>query len=294
VPDAFASSWLDSALPGEIVRNRAKIFPMTSETLKVPGWDASDFSAGAYAGLTMSFLAEGASASKQTAKLRQIQLNANLAGIYVDSSLEVISDGKGFAEQLRSAMIDAIGFGIDRYCLGSAGTGAGCPLSVQNCDCRIGIAGETGQSSGSIIYSNIRKMFARQLNPERAVFLFNFASLPALLELSIPVGTGGAHVPILDTDGSGGYTILGRPAIPTSHLPTLGSANTLMFVDWNFYLLGMRAELIFDETDSHRWLTRERSYRVLIRFDAQASISEAVTPENGDTLSPIVGLNAIT
>jgi HK97 family phage major capsid protein len=293
VPDAFASIWLDSALPGEIVRNRAKIFPMTTETLKVPGWDASDFSAGAYAGLTMSFLAEGASASKQTAKLRQIQLNANLAGIYVDSSLEVIADGAGFAEQLRGAMIDAIGYGIDRYCLGSAGTGSGCPLSVQNCDCRVGVSGETGQASSTITYDNIRKIFARQLNPERAIWVFNFAALPALLELSIAIGTAGTHVPLLDSDGNGGYAILGRKAIPTSHLPTIGNANTIMFIDWDFYLLGMRAELIFDETDSHRWLTRERSYRVLIRFDGQSSISEAVVVENGDSLSPIVGIEAI-
>ena len=293
VPEEMAARWLDASLENEITRRHCQVFPMKSESLLVPAWDAKDFSSGAYAGLTMTFSAESSEASKQTAKMRQIQLTAKVGQIYVDASLELVGDGRGFADQLRQAMIKAIAFGIDRHCIGSAGTGAGVPQSIQNAACRIAISGESGQNSGTIQYANLKKLYARQLNPTKAIFMFNHQAIPDLLELSVSIGTGGDHIPVLNQSGDGRFTILGRPAIPTSHLPAIGSANCVMFIDWDYYALGMRQEVIFDTTDSHRWLTRERSYRVLIRFDGQATLDAEITPENGITMSPIVGLAAI-
>ena len=293
VPSQFASQWLDASLPAEIARNRAKVYPMTSETLKVPAWDAKDFSSGEYAGLKMQFLAESAVGDKQTAKMRQITLTAHTGAIYVDASLELVGDGLNFADQLRAAMIKAIAYGLDRHCIGSAGTGAGCPQSIQIAPCLVSIDGESGQASGTIQYANLKKMYARQLNPDKAVFMFNNQAIPDLLELNIAVGTGGAPVPVLNQSGDGRFTILGRPAIATTHLPTIGSANCVMFVDWDFYSMGLRADVVLDMTDSHRWTQRERSFRVIIRFDGQSTLDGPITPENGDTLSPVVGIAAI-
>lgn len=41
VPQEFSAKLLDSSLESEIVRPRATVWPMKSDTLKVPGWDAS-------------------------------------------------------------------------------------------------------------------------------------------------------------------------------------------------------------------------------------------------------------
>jgi len=292
VPTQFVSEWLDASLPNEITRQLAQLYPMQSESIKIPGWDADDFSSGEYAGLKMVFMAESAAADKQTAKMRQIQLNANMGTIYVDASLELVSDGEGFAAQLEQAMIKAIGFGIDRHCIGAAGTGAGCPLSIINSPCKIEIAGETGQATGTVNYKNLKKMFARQLNPEQAVFLINANSLPSMLEISIAIGTGGSFVPLLN-EKNGEFRIFGRPCYITNHVPALGTAGCVSFVDFNFYALGMRQEIILDTTDAHRWTQRERSYRALIRFDGQITLDTYITPENGDTLSPVVTLAAI-
>jgi HK97 family phage major capsid protein len=40
VPEEFAAWLLDSSLESEIVRPRATVWPMKSDTIKVPGWDA--------------------------------------------------------------------------------------------------------------------------------------------------------------------------------------------------------------------------------------------------------------
>ena len=293
VPTQFLSSWLDSSLKSEIARKYARLYPCTSSSMLIPGWDANDFSSGEYAGMKMNFHAEGATATAQDAKMRQVQMSPYQGAIYVNASLELVNDGAGFGEQLQTAMVGAIGHGIDRYCLGAAGSGSGCPQSIINAPCGIKIAGETGQSSGSLQYSNLKKVFSRQLNPDKAMFLFNFSAIPDLLELSVSVGTGGDHVPVLNQGGDGGFTILGRPAIPTSHLPALGTAGSVVFIDWSFYAIAMRATASLDVTDSVRWNQRERSFRVLIRFDAQSTLDGEIVQENGPTLSPIVMLDAI-
>jgi HK97 family phage major capsid protein len=290
VPSQFASEWLDASLPTEIVRNLARVYPMTSETLDVPGWDGADMSGGkTHGGLEMVFMAEGAIGTPQTAKMRQITLTARMAGIYVDASIELIQDGKDFATNLQTALRQSLGYGIDRYCL--TGSGAGCPQGVLEAPCKIQVAGETGQTPDTLVYQNIKKMFARQLNPGNAVWLFNNSVIPDLLEVSVAVGIGGTFVPLLN-ETNGKFTIFGRPVYFHPSMPAIGDADDCAFVDFNFYALGLRAEIWVDITDAVRWTQRERSFRILMRFDGQSTLNAAVTPEHGTTMSPIVTMAA--
>jgi HK97 family phage major capsid protein len=288
VPTQFAAEWLDASLPNEVVRNLAKIFPMTESQADVPGWDGADMSAGAtHGGFTMTFLAEGSTATAQTPKMRKITLTARMGAVYVDASVELVQDGKNFPANLETALIKSVGYGLDRYCL--AGSGAGCPQGVLNAACKIQVAKETGQQADTLVYANLKKMFARQLNPGDAVWLFNATAIPELMEQSVAVGVGGNFVPLLN-ESNGKFTIFGRPVYFHPAMPALGDADDCAFVDFNFYALGMRQEVAVDISDVPRWLQRERSFRVLIRFDGQCTLNTAVTPEHGDTLSPIVTL----
>ena len=275
-------------MPTELVRNHCKVYPMTSETLVVPGWDGADMSAGAtHGGLTMSFMAEGSTATAQTPKMRNIQLTARMAGVYVDASVELVQDGTNFENNLRGALQKSIGYGIDRYLL--AGSGSGCPQGILNAACKIEIEKETGQIKDSLIYENFKNMFARQLNPDAAVWVLNPTSIPELLEVSVAVGTGGSHVPLLN-EKSGTYTIFGRPCYFHPVMKTLGDVGDVAFVDFSMYAMGLRSEVWIDTTDAIRWLERERSFRILLRFDGMCTLDTEITPENGETLSPIVTL----
>lgn len=288
VPTQFASEWLDASLPDEIVRNLCRVYPMDSETKEIPGWDGADMSAAAtHGGFTMTFMEESSAATPQTGKLRKITLAAKMAGIYCDASIELIQDGRDFATNLEGALKKSIGYGIDRYCI--SGSGAGCPQGVLNAACKIQITKEAGQNSDTVVYSNLKKMFARQLNPQRAVWLFNATSIPELLEQSVAVGTGGDFVPLLN-EKDGMFTIFGRPVYFHPSMPALGDEDDCAFVDFNFYGLGLRKEVWIDQTDAVRWLYRERSFRILMRFDGMCTLDAAVQPEHGDTLSPIVTL----
>jgi HK97 family phage major capsid protein len=288
VPTQFGSQWLDSSLPSEIVRNLCKVYGMTSETKEIPGWDGSDMSGGAtHGGFTMEFLAESGAASAQTPKMRKITLQAKMAAIYCNASIELVQDGQDFATNLETALKQSIGYGIDRFCI--AGSGAGCPQGVLNAACKIQVEKESGQNADTVVYGNLKKMFARQLNPQRAVWLFNANNIPELLEISVAVGTGGSHVPLLN-EKDGKFTIFGRPVYFHPAMPALGDEDDCAFVCFDFYGLGLRKEMWIDQSDAPRWDYRERSYRVLMRFDGMCTLNSAVQPEHGDTLSPIVTL----
>jgi HK97 family phage major capsid protein len=290
VPTQFASEWLDASLPNEIVRNLCRLYPMESETKEIPGWDGANMSSGAtHGGLTMEFMAEGSTKTPQTAKMRMIKLTARMAGIYVDASIELVQDGKDFATNLETALKQSVGYGIDRYCI--AGSGAGCPQGILSAPCKIQIAAESGQKADTMVYQNIKKMFARQLNPERAVWLFNPSVIPDLLEMSVAVGTGGSFIPLLN-ESNGKFTIFGRPVYFHPVMPAIGDADDCAFVDFNFYGLGLRKEVWIDMTDAVRWAQRERSFRILMRFDGMCTLNAAVTPENGVSLSPVVTMAA--
>ncbi len=293
VPEPLAAKWLDDALPLEIVRPRATVWPMESATRKVAGWDGADQRTDFYGGFAMEFLAEEAPGTKQTGKLRAITLEAKKGAIFVDASSELIEDGMGFDAQLEMAMKKSLSAGMDYYLL--TGTGGGEPLGVINSPGVITVAKETGQTKNTLMYENLVKMYSRMApaNLQRAVWIANSTVIPQLMQLSIAIGVGGVHVPVLN-ESNGNFTILGRPVLFTPNLPVLGQANDIIFVDLSQYAVGLRREIRLEKSNIPGWTNDLVSYRVLVRFDGQGTWSEAIQPRNGDTLSWCVGLAART
>jgi hypothetical protein len=87
VPDPLAAKWLDDSLPNEIIRPRATVWPMTSGSLKGPGWDSANQSSVLYGGFAMEFLAETEAATPQTARMRMIELTAKKGAIFAISPM---------------------------------------------------------------------------------------------------------------------------------------------------------------------------------------------------------------
>ena len=292
VPDPLAAQWLDDSIESEIIRPRATVWPMESATRKVPGWDTADQTGGTlFGGFAMEFIAEAGEGSLQTGKLRLIQLAARKGAIFVDISNELREDGQGFESQLDRAIRTSIGYGFDRHFIG--GTGAGQPLGIRNDPAKITITKESGQVADSVLYENLIKAFSRMYpaGRQRAVWLANDTTIPQLLSLSIAVGTGGSHIPVM-TESGGEFKILGRPVIFTSHMPTLGDADDIMFVDLSQYAIGIRRDLRVEKSNIPGWRYDLMSYRALVRFDGQGMWDKAITPANGATLSWCVGLGA--
>ena len=290
VPDEYAAAILDSSLESEIVRPRASITPMNSDTKKIAGLDTSTASGNTlFGGFNAQWTGEGDAATEEQTKSRKIELHAHKLFLYTLVSNELLHDGVGFDEQLTQAMIRGAGWFMDYAFL--RGTGAGQPLGVLNDPALVTVAKETGQAASTIVYSNLTKMFAR-LHPasvSNSVWVANSTSIPQLLALSVSVGDGGSHIPVL-SDATGEFSMLTRPVIFTEKLQTLGTTGDILLCDFSQYQIGIAADVALDRSMHVGFTTDETGYRTIVRADGQGLWSSSYTPANGDTQSWCVAL----
>jgi HK97 family phage major capsid protein len=292
VPEEYAATLVDKALEKQIVKPRTTVIPMKYLTKKVSAWDGYNHTSALFGGISIGYTAEAGTISQNTPKLREMELQAKKLAALITLSSELMNDSPDFGNNLAAALIDSFAWFEDYYYL--MGNGAGQPLGILNDPALITVSKETSQASGTIVYENLTKMFARMHGaclPE-AVWICNQTAIPQILELTIPVGTGGTFYPILKEDGQGGFTMLTKPVIFTEKLPELGTKGDIIFADLSQYFIGERSQVQIKTTDLLHFNTDQIDVRGILRHDAQGSWSEPVTPKNGDSLSWCVTLEA--
>jgi HK97 family phage major capsid protein len=289
VPEQFAAELFDLSLEGEIVRPRARIEPMMSDTKRIAGFKVGQD--GAPFGISGGWASEGETIATADPKTRAVKLTANKLAALVQISNEAAADGTSTDAQLTTALTRGLGWLLDHAFL--RGTGAGQPLGILNAPATVTVAAETGQAAGTILYDNIAKMFAR-LHPAshaRAVWVANSTAIPQLLTLSVPVGTGGSHIPVL-TESGGVFRMLTLPVVFSEKASALGAVGDIMLADFSQYAVGLRAELIVEKSMHVGFATDTTYYRAKLRADGQPTWDEPYDPAFGETLSPFVTLAA--
>jgi len=299
IPESYAAEMLDVALESEIVRPRARVYPMTTQTRKLAGFDDLDNSGGApFGGLSIQWANEGDTGTNKKTKTRLIQLNAQKGMIFSFASNELIADGMSFDEMLGSALIRALGWGLDNSFLN--GDGAGKPMGVLKDPALIVVSKESAQATNTLLYANVVKMFSR-LHPscvQNSVWVANNGTIPALLQMQLVVqnvagseNVGGSATPVV-AQQDGKFTLLTRPVIFTEKVPAFSSQGDISLIDFSQYAVGIRREISLEKSASPGWQTDESAYRCIVRVDGQGRWNKAFTPKNGSTLSWCVTLQA--
>lgn len=289
VPSQIFAEWLDRSLEDEVVRPRADVRPMFTQDASAPAWDDNDHTSTLYGGFSGEWLAEDGTMTAQTPRMRMVALKARKLGLLSSASNELVADGIDYDQQLGVAITKALGWFLDCAFLG--GTGANQPLGVRTSGAAITVTKETGQAAATIVYANLVKMFAR-LHPgsfKTAVWVINSTAIPYLLQLSIPVGTAGSHVPVM-TESGGQFRILTLPVVFTEKVPSVGTVGDVGLIDFSQYVVGMRANFQLAKS-AHAGFSQDKTfYRGIIRVDGQPKLSSAITPKNGLSVGPFVFL----
>ena len=296
VPEEFAAMMLDKSLESEIVRPRATVHPMSTDTLKIAGFDSLDNSSNLFGGMIAGWTEEAGTRTETNPTVRKIELKSKKLFILSQASNELVADGKDFETLIGEAMIKAVGWFLDFACL--QGTGSGQPLGTLRDPALVTVVKESSQAANTILYQNVVKMLSR-LHPacySTAVWVASPSTIPQLLSMTIPVknmsGTenvGGSHYAVL-TESNGQYHIMGRPALFTEKLPALGNVGDILLADFSQYSIGLRKEIAVEKS-IHPGFTSDTSYyRCILRADGQGRWSSPLTPKNGDTLSWCVTL----
>ncbi len=288
IPPEYAAELFDQALEDEIVRPRARIEPMASNSKIIAGLSHGDGTDAPF-GVSGSWTPAGEQIVEDDAVVRSMTLTAHKLAALVQVANEAAADGDAIESQLSRALVKGLAWLLDVAFF--SGTGAGQPLGVLNAPATITVDPEAAQEAGTINYVNLTKMFAR-LHPsclKNAVWVANATAIPQLLTLTIAVGAGGSHIPVLK-EGNGQFTLLTRPVIFTEKLPGLGNRGDILLADFSQYAVGLRADIVLEKSQ-HLGFARDTTYyRCKLRADGQPVWATPYTPKNGDTLSPFVTL----
>jgi len=292
VPEEFRAELLSLALEEAVVRPRATVIPMASNTIKIPRIKDTSHASNVHGGVTANWTEEAGSYTASEPDFAQFQLTAKKLTGYTQASDELVQDS---AIALESLLINLFGSAIrhfeEKAFIG--GTGAGDPEGILNSDALISVAKETGQTATTVVYENIIKMYTRMLpsSHNKAVWICHPDVLGQLMQMALNVGTGGSAIWVNNAVDSVPMTIFGRPVLLTEHAKTLGTVGDIYYADLSYYYIGDRNGLSIASSPHYRFANGETVWRFTERLDGGMILDSAITPENGsNTTSPIVAL----
>lgn len=292
IPETFRSEIYDTVLEQSVVRPRASVISLTGPQ-SIPFVDQTTHVGSVFGGMSFSRVKESGTVTATEAKFGRVRLDPSKMMGTARVPNELWSDAAALSTWLMAALPRGIAFFEDIDFL--TGDGANEPLGVQNSPAVITITKETGQAANTIVIENILKIYAQTLpqSLNSAVWLASPSTFPQLMTMSVPVGTGGAPVNLVNINAAPNMTLLGRPLILTEKVPALSSAGDIGLYDLGFYLIGDRQAASVESSEHSRFANDETELRCIVRNDGRPWIQSALTPANGgSTLSPFVILGA--
>jgi HK97 family phage major capsid protein len=224
-------------------------------------------------GIRAYWAAEAAEKTASQPKFREMEMKLRKVVGLVYATDELLADATALEGWILSNLPEELRFVVEDSILN--GTGAGQPQGILASGAVVSVAKETGQAAASIVGENIMKMWARLWNTSRrsVVWLINQDTLPQLMQLQLPVGTGGVplYMPPGGLSAAPYGTILGRPVLESEYVEK-GGVEAASSIHVRF---------VYDET----------CFRFVYRVDGQSKWNAALTPKNGtNTVSPFVSL----
>ena len=292
VPTETAAKIHAVSIENELVMPRCYVQPMTSNEVKVPAMVIGDHSSSLFGGFTASYTEELGTISENSPKARSMLLTAKKLTGLIRFSSELAADCVGGFDQIVTLCGRGLSWYRDRAFL--KGSGSGQPLGILNSDCLVTVDPEVGQGEGTIVYENLTKMMARMFAGSfgNSVWVVHQSAIPQLLQITIPVGTGGSFVPVM-RESNGQFSILTRPVLFTEKTETLGSKGDIILADLSQYVVGLRDGMRFDTSIHAHFTTDELLSRIIERHDGQPLWDSALALADGSTtVSPFVTLAA--
>lgn len=292
----FANELITKAHETSLLWNRVRKIPISANSngLKIPGVDETSRANGSrWGGVRMYWQEEGSTKTSSYPKFRIMELGLKkLIGLCYATD-ELLQDTTALGPYIQMAFADEMGFKLDDAIIN--GTGAGQPLGILKGPCLVSITKETGQAATTLVWENLKKMYARLWSRSRSnmVTLINQDTLPELMGMSQPVGTGGVPVwlPAGGASGKPYDTILGKPLIEVEQCQTLGTVGDIIMADLSQWLAIEKGGLQTASSIHVQFVTDEQVFRFVARVDGQPLWNAALTPYKGtNTVSPFVSL----
>ncbi|GAF80773.1 unnamed protein product, partial [marine sediment metagenome] len=201
-----------------ILFNRVRKIPISANSngLKIKYIDETSRANGSrWGGILVYWEDEGGTKTASKPKFGKMELDLKKMIGLCYSTDELLQDAPALGAIISEGFAEEFGFKLDDGILN--GTGAGQLLGLLNANCLVTVLKETGQTAKTIIWENIKKMYA-QMWPrsiQNGVWLINQNCWTELMNMSIPTGTGGIPVwlPANLAQGKPNSTLMGLPVL---------------------------------------------------------------------------------
>lgn len=292
IPEAFSPDMLKIMPESDPMGALTTKMPMERPIVKIPARADKNHATSVSGGLTVTRRPETVAGTASQMTLEQVTMEAHSLFGLSYATEELLTDSPssfaailsaGFSDQFTSHLIN------ERL----NGTGVGEYQGVMNSACVVSVAKETGQAAGTILKENVDKMAARCYGFDKAVWLANHNCRPQLSSLVQSIGSAGSTVNYFTFNPDTGRAfLLGRPLIFTEYCKSVGTTGDLLLGNWSEYLEGIYQPMQSAESIHVRFVNHERAFKFWVRNAGACWWKSALTPKNGDTLSPFVKLDA--
>jgi HK97 family phage major capsid protein len=293
-----------------VVRPQARILPMSSLRLPIPILDnpSQVSSAGVLGGLTFSFTEEGSAIANSTPGFGRVVLEARKLAALMTVPNELADDAAGaWGDFLAKTIAAGLAWTEDDYFIGTNGTGVGCPQSLINAPCAVGVDRAT---SSKVQQQDLATMF-KGLHPAAKMsgftpgltnvrWLVSASAMDQILELYLAIGTP-ANTAVATSewfqagDGDGvGPSLLGLPVTVTDHQPAAGSTGDVILADLSQYLIGDRQVMTVERAPESLFANDQSYFRVRSLVDGRYWVQSSTTTEASQSVSPVVVLDIHT
>lgn len=294
----FTTELLNKGMETSVLAPRCRRIPIgpNADGLVAPVVDETSRANGSRWGGVQVYRSKEANtvtASKPKFGNMELKLEKLMALCY--STEELLRDSVALQSIMTQAFSEEFAYKVDDEIMN--GDGAGECLGILNSAALVTVAKETGQAADTVVAKNISKMWSRMIARSRAnaVWFTNQDVEPALDDLSISVGTGGApvYLPAGGLNDSPNAKLKGRPVISIEQCQTLGDVGDIVLADMSQYLIIDKDGLRTDSSMHVRFVYDEMAFRFITRINGQPIWRSPLTPANGtNTLSPFVALAA--
>jgi HK97 family phage major capsid protein len=286
-------------LEKSVVRpNGATIFPMTSDTLRLPRIDDTSHASNVFGGVVAYRTEEAGTKTPTDIKWGECKLTAHELSGYTVASNSLLADAAIPLEIfLKKRFSEAWAYFDDDDFIN--GNGVGRPLGILSSGALIAVA---RQANNAVRWVDICNMAGRLLTGSwgNAIWLINQEVLTQLLRMvaenAAPAATAGHVIWVNPNQGAANQipgTILGRPYFITEKMQALGTQGDIGLFDLSYYFIGDRQTITIDASTHVYFINNKTCWRFVIRDDGQPWLQSPLTPRHGtNTVSPFVVLSS--
>jgi len=286
VPEQFSNQIKMVDDQSAIFRPRAQVIPAgdpPDAAITIPALDQGGAN-GVYAGVQVTWIAEGAQKPETEPAFREIRLEPNEVAAHVVVTDKLLRNSAAAGALVSSLLRKAIIAAEEDAFL--SGNGAGQPLGIIGHPAAIQVA---RGGAGAIAYNDVVNMYARAKFGGKLAWIGSQTCLPQLMTMVDAAGQNLVWQPNAREGAPG--TLLGIPFLLNDQSPILGAEGDLILVDLNYYLIKDGSGISISMSE-HPLFTQNRTIiKAFWNVDGQPWLSTPLLARDGvSTVSPFVVL----